>query len=133
MMSLFYIKHKHGIHEILDVRKHKTNIELRTSTKDTIHIIILTDDSYTVYDDRFAGASKQLSSIEAFAIDSSFRNNDFDHMRDLFTTAFSELIETLANYVGKNSIIDLDSIRHDVSDHFKGLHFKVLLNGQMAF
>lgn len=127
-MSLFFIKHKHGIHEILDVRKHKTNIELRTSTKDTIHIIILTDDSYTVYDDRFAGASKKLSSLEAFDIDSSFRNSDFDHMRELFTNAFAELLETLANCVGKNTIVDLDSIRHDVSDHFKGLHFKVMLN-----
>lgn len=131
-MSLFFIKHKHGIHEVLDVRKHKTNIELRTSTKDTIHIIILTDESYTVYDDRFAGASKQLSSVEAFDIDSSFRNNDFDHMRDLFTNAFSELLETLASCVGKNTIVDLDSIRHDISDHFKGLHFKVILNEQIT-
>lgn len=131
-MSLFFIKHKHGIHEVLDVRKHKTNIELRTATKDTIHIIILTDESYTVYDDRFAGASKQLSSVEAFDIDSSFRNNDFDHMRDLFTNAFSELLETLASCVGKNTIVDLDSIRHDISDHFKGLHFKVILNEQIT-
>ena len=129
-MSLFFIKHRHGIHEILDVRKHKTNIELRTSTKDTIHIVIVTDDSYTVYDDRFAGASKQLSSLEAFDIESGFRNNDFDHMRNLFSNAFSELLETLSTYVGTHTIVDLDSIRHDVSDHFKGLHFKVILNAQ---
>ena len=30
-MSLFFIKHKHGIHEITDVKKHKTNIELQHS------------------------------------------------------------------------------------------------------
>lgn len=131
-MSLFFIKHKHGIHEILDVRKHKTSIELRTSTKDIIHIIILTDDNYTVYDDRFAGASKQLSSLEAFDINSSFRNNDFDHMRELFTNAFAELIETLAAYVGKNTVVNLDSIRHDISDHFQGLHFKVILSEQIT-
>lgn len=131
-MSLFFMKHKYGIHEILDVRKHKTNIELRTSTNDIMHIIILTDESYTVYDDRFAGASKQLSSLEAFDIDGSFRNIDFDHMRELFTNAFSELLQTLSNYVGQNTIVDLDSIRHDVSDHFKGINFKVMLDTQIG-
>lgn len=130
-MSLFIMKHQYGIHEILDVRKHKTNVELRTSTNDIIHIIIMTDESYTVYDDRFAGASKQLSSLEAFDINSSFRNSDFDHMRALFTNAFSDLLETLSTYVGKSTIVDLDSIRHDVSDHFKGIYFKVMLDTQI--
>ena len=130
-LSLFYIKHNHGIHEISDVKKHKTNIELRTETNEILHIIVVTDENYTVYDDRFAGASKQLTSVEAFDICSSFRNNDFDHMRDLFTTVFSELLDTLTNHVGTNNVVDLESIRHDVSDNHKGIHFKVISDTKM--
>lgn len=130
-MSLFCMKHTYGIHEISDVKKHKTNIELRTSTNEVLHIIIITDENYTVYDDRFLGASKQLSSVEAFDINSSFRNNDFDHMRELFTNAFTELLEKLATYVGKETILDLDSIRHDISDSHKGIYFKVISDTKM--
>ncbi len=125
-MSLFFIKHNHGIHEITDVKKHKTNIELRTATGEVLHIIVITDENYTVYDDRFAGASKQLNSIEAYDIDGSFRNNDFDNMRELFSSAFTQLIDTLSKFVGSNQLVNLDDIRHEVSDHNKGLHFKVI-------
>ena len=125
-MSLFFIKHKNGIHEVIDIVKRKTNIELKTNSNEILHIIVVTDDSYTVYDDRFAGASKQLNSLELFDIDGSFRNIDFDHMRQKLTDAFDELLNALAVYVGKNSVIDLDNIRHEVSDKFNGLHFKII-------
>ena len=125
-MSLFFIKHKHGIHEITDVKKHTTNIELRTTTGEILHIIVITDENYTVYDDRFAGASKQLNSIEAYDIDGSFRHIDFDAMRELFSNAFSQLIDTLSQFVGSNQLVNLDDIRHVVSDHNKGLHFKLI-------
>jgi hypothetical protein len=129
-MSLFFIKHKHGIHEITDVKKNKTNVELRTATGEVLHIIVITDEQYTVYDDRFAGASKRLNSIEAYDIEGNFRNIDFDNMRSLFTNAFSQLLDTLAQFVGSNQLVDLDSIRHEVSDHNKGLHFKVITDPQ---
>ena len=125
-MSLFFIKHKQGIQEITDVKKHKTNIELSTATGEVLHIIVITDENYTVYDDRFAGASKQLNSIEAYDIDGSFRNIDFDNMRELFSSAFTQLIDTLSKFVGSNQLVNLDDIRHEVSDHNKGLHFKVI-------
>ena len=41
-----------------------------------------------MYDDRFAGASKQLNSVEAFDIDGSL---DFDNMRELFRETFTKL------------------------------------------
>ena len=129
-MSLFFIKHKHGIHEITDVKKKKTNVELRTATGEVLHIIVITDEQYTVYDDRFAGASKRLNSIEAYDIEGNFRNIDFDNMRTLFTNALSELLDTLAQFVGSNQLVDLDDIRHEVSDHNKGLHFKIITNEQ---
>ena len=129
-MSLFFIKHKHGIHEITDVKKKKTNVELCTATGEVLHIIVITDEQYTVYDDRFAGASKQLTSIEAYDIEGSFRNIDFDNMRTLFANALSELLDTLAPFVGSNQLVDLDDIRHEVSDHNKGLHFKIITNEQ---
>ena len=125
-MSLFFIKHNRGIHEITDVKKHTTNIELRTATGEVLHIIVITDENYTVYDDRFAGASKQLNSIEAYDIDGNFRNTDFDNMRELFSSAFTQLIDTLSKFVGANQLVNLDDIRHEVSDHNKGLHFKVI-------
>ena len=125
-MSLFFIKHKHGIHEITDVKKHKTNIELRTATAEVLHIIVITDESYTVYDDRFAGASKQLNSIEAYDIDGNFRNIDFDNMRELFSGAFTQLLDTLGQFVGSKELVNLDDIRHEVSDNNKGLQFKVI-------
>ena len=125
-MSLFYIKHQNGIHEVTDVKKHKTNIELKTCSNEVLHIIVVTDESYTVYDDRFAGASKRLNSVEVFDFDGSFRNIDFDHMRKKFTEAFDELLNSLAIYVGKNTVVDLDNIHHEVSDKFSGLHFKII-------
>lgn len=125
-MSLFYIKHRDGIHEIIDVVKRKTNIELKTNSNDILHIIVVTDESYTVYDDRFAGASKQLNSIELFDIDGSFRNIDFDDIRLKFSEAFNELINALSVYVSKNALVELDNIRHEVSDKFAGLHFKII-------
>lgn len=125
-MSLFFIKHNHGIHEITDVKKHKTNIELRTATGEVLHIIAITDENYTVYDDRFAGASKQLNSIEAYDIDGSFRNIDFDNMRELFSSAFTQLIDIFSKFVGLNQLVNLDDIRHEVSDHIRGLQFKVI-------
>lgn len=131
-MSLFYIKHKFGIHEILDLKKNCTNIELRTTSNETLHIIIVTDESYTVYDDRFAGASKQLSSIEAFDINSSFRNNDFDHMRELFSNVLKKLFDNLGEYVGKGDLINLDTLRHKISDDFKGVYFKILSDIQLS-
>ncbi len=129
-MSLFFIKHKHGIHEITDVKKKKTNVELRTATGEVLHIIVITDEQYTVYDDRFAGASKRLNSIEAYDIEGNFRNIDFDNMRTLFTNALSELLDTLARFVDSNQLVDLDDIRHEVSGHNKGLHFKIITNEQ---
>ena len=129
-MSLFFIKHKHGIHEITDVKKKKTNVELRTATGEVLHIIVITDEQYTVYDDHFAGASKRLNSIEAYDIEGNFRNIDFDNMRTLFTNALSEVLDTLAQFVGSNQLVDLDDIRHEVSDHNKGLHFKIITNEQ---
>ena len=97
-----------------------------TATGEVLHIIVITDENYTVYDDRFAGASKQLNSIEAYDIDGSFRNIDFDNMRELFSSAFTQLIDTLSKFVGSNQLVNLDDIRHEVSDHNKGLHFKVI-------
>ncbi len=129
-MSLFFIKHKHGIHEITDVKKKKTNVELRTTTGEVLHIIVITDEQYTVYDDRFAGASKRLNSIEAYDIEGNFRNIDFDNMRTLFTNAFSQLLDTLAQFVGSKQLVDLDDIRHEVSDHNKGLYFKIITDPQ---
>ncbi|WP_431029792.1 hypothetical protein [Lysinibacillus sp. LZ02] len=130
-MSLFFIKHTHGIHEVTDVKKHKTNIELRTATGEILHLIVITDESYTVYDDRFAGAAKQLNSIEVYDIDGSFRNIDFDTMRQMFSNAFTELLETLSQFVGSNQLVNLDEIRHEVSDHNKGLHFKIITDTKM--
>lgn len=124
-MSLFFIKHKNGIHEVSDVVKRKTNVELKTNSNEILHIIVVTDENYTVYDDRFAGASKKLNSLELFDIDGSFRNIDFDEMRVKFSEAFNELVNALAVHVGKNAVIDLDNIRHEVSDKFTGLHFKI--------
>lgn len=125
-MSLFYIKHRNGIHEVIDVVKRKTNIELKTNSNEILHIIVVTDEKYTVYDDRFAGASKQLNSLELFDIDGSFRNIDFDDIRVKFREAFDELLNALSVYVGKNALVELDNIRHVVSDKFTGLHFKVI-------
>jgi hypothetical protein len=46
-------------------------------------------------------------------------------MRVKFSEAFNELVNALAVHVGKNAVIDLDNIRHEVSDKFTGLHFKI--------
>ena len=47
-------------------------------------------------------------------------------MRELFSSAFTQLIDTLSKFVGSNQLVNLDDIRHEVSDHNKGLHFKVI-------
>lgn len=127
-MSLFFIKHQAGIHEITDLRLRQSTIELLTTTGVKLHLVGVTDDSYTVYDDRFAGASKRLNSIEVFDINGSFKNNDFDPMRVKFEKAFQELLEELAKYVGKNEVVDLVKLNHDISDHFNGLNFAITLD-----
>ncbi|GLC88618.1 hypothetical protein [Lysinibacillus piscis] len=126
-MKLFKLYHSEGIHIITDVKRHKTNLELQTITGEILHIIVITDENYTVYDDRFAGASKQLNSIEAFDIDGSFRSLDFDHMRTLFQKAFSKLLEEIAVCVNdKDALVDIDTLRHKVSAEIKGIHFRVI-------
>ncbi|MBO2535841.1 MULTISPECIES: hypothetical protein [Rummeliibacillus] len=125
-MSLFNIRHAEGIHIIVDVKKHKNHIELKTVTGEELFIIALTDESYTVYDDRFAGASKQMNSIEAFQIDGNFRNLDFDNMRKLFTDSFDCLIDEFAKYVGTNELVDLDAIKDALSKDAKGIYFKII-------
>lgn len=101
-MKLFKLYHSDGIHIITDVKKHKTNIELKTITGEVLYIIVVTDENYTVYDDRFAGASKQLNSVEAFDIDGNFRSLDFDNMRLLFKEAFTKLLQEIAECVNEN-------------------------------
>ncbi|MEG0448729.1 MAG: hypothetical protein RR595_02605 [Lysinibacillus sp.] len=126
-MKLFKLHHRDGIHIITDVKKHKTNIELKTITNEVLHIIVVTDENYTVYDDRFAGASKQLNSVEAFDIDGSFRSLDFDNMRGLFREAFTKLLDEIAQCVNdKDELIDLDTLRLNVSAQIKGIHFKII-------
>lgn len=127
-MSLFYIKHPGGIHEITDLKMRQTNIELVTAVGTKLHLVIITDDSYTVYDDRFAGASKRLNSIEVFDMNGSFKNVDFDPMRFKFVKAFEELLEELAKFVGKNEIVDLNELNHEISEHFHGLNFAITLD-----
>ncbi|WP_102691695.1 hypothetical protein [Rummeliibacillus pycnus] len=125
-MSLFNIRHADGIHIIVDVKKHKNHIELRTTTGEELFIIALTDENYTVYDDRFAGASKQMNSIEAFQIDGSFRNLDFDNMRTLFTDSFERLMDELAKYVGSNELVNLETLKESVTKDVKGIYFKII-------
>lgn len=125
-MSLFNIRHAEGIHIIVDVKKHKNHIELKTITGEELFIIAITDESYTVYDDRFAGASKQMNSIEAFQIDGSFRSLDFDNMRKLFTDSFNCLMDELAKFVGTKELADLDAIKRALSKDVKGIYFKII-------
>ncbi len=126
-MKLFKLYHSDGIHIITDVKKHKTNIELKTITGEILYIIVVTDENYTVYDDRFAGASKQLNSVEAFDIDGSFRSLDFDNMRSLFKEAFTKLLQEIAECVNDgDELVDLDTLRHKVSAQIKGIHFRVI-------
>lgn len=127
-MSLFFIKHAGGIHEITDLRLRQTTIELLTATNIHLHLVLVTDDSYTVYDDRFAGASKRLNSIEVFDINGSFRNIDFDEIRTKFRRAFEELLEELTKYVGQNKVVDLDKLNNEINEHFKGLNFVISLD-----
>lgn len=129
-MYLFKICHKDGIHLIKDVKKVRSSIELTTATNEVLHIIAVTDETYTVYDDRFAGASKQLTSVEAFDIDSSFRSLDFDQMRELFRTAFSALLKRLTQAVDENNIINLDEIRHEISNDIHGIYFEIVYHTQ---
>ncbi len=87
----------------------------------------MTDENYTVYDDRFAGASKQLNSVEAFDIDGSFRSLDFDTMRTLFKEAFTKLLQEIAECVNdRDELVDIDTLRHKVSAQIKGIHFRVI-------
>lgn len=126
-MKLFKLYHSNVIHIITNVKKHKTNIELKTITNEVLHIIVVTDENYTVYDDRFAGASKQLNSVEAFDIDGSFRSLDFDNMRELFREAFTKLLHEIADCVnGKDELVDIDTLPHKVSAQIKGIHFRVI-------
>ncbi|MBK3495150.1 hypothetical protein JFL43_09835 [Viridibacillus sp. YIM B01967] len=125
-MCLFNIKHAEGIHRITDVKKHKNNIELRTVTGEKLYIVAFSDETYTVYDDRFAGASKQMNSIEAYEIDGSFRNLDFDPMRSLFANSFNRLIEELSNFVGSNKLFNLDDVKEEITKEIKGVHFKII-------
>ncbi|MFJ6211552.1 hypothetical protein [Lysinibacillus sp. NPDC092081] len=126
-MKLFKLYHSDGIHIITDVKKHKTNIELKTITGEVLYIIVVTDENYTVYDDRFAGASKQLNSVEAFDIDGNFRSLDFDNMRSLFKEAFTKLLQEIAECVNENDeLVDIDTLRHKVSAQIKGIHFRVI-------
>lgn len=69
--------------------------------------------------------------MEAFDSTSSFRNSDFDHMRELFSNALTKLLDTLSDSIGQQQVIDLDSLRHDLSEIFKGIYFKVLSDSQM--
>ena len=88
---------------------------------------MVTDENYTVYDDRFAGASKQLNSVEAFDIDGSFRSLDFDNMRSLFKESFTKLLQEIAVCVkNKEELVDIDTLRHKVSAQIKGIHFRDL-------
>lgn len=88
---------------------------------------MVTDENYTVYDDRFAGASKQLNSVEAFDIDGSFRSLDFDNMRSLFKESFTKLLQEIAVCVkNKEELVDIDTLRHKVSAQIKGIHFRVI-------
>ena len=128
-MYLFKICHKDGIHIIKDVKKMRSSIELTTATNEVLHIIAITDETYTVYDDRFAGASKKLNSLEAFDIDSSFRSLDFDQMRELFRVAFTALLSRLLKAASsKEDFINLDDIRHEISNEINGIHFKIVTN-----
>lgn len=130
-MSLFFIKHPAGIHEITDLRLRQNTIELLTATGTKLHLVVVTDDSYTVYDDRFAGASKRLNSIEVFDINGSFKNVDFDPMRVKFEKAFQDLLEELSKYVGKNEVVDLVKLNDEISEHFKGLNFAITLDSNI--
>ncbi|ETT86561.1 hypothetical protein MKZ08_10615 [Viridibacillus sp. FSL R5-0477] len=125
-MSLFNIKHTEGIHSITDVKKHKNNIELHTVTGEELYIVAFSDETYTVYDDRFAGASKQMNSIEAYEIDGSFRNLDFDAMRSLFSNSFDRLMDELSTYVGSNKLVNLDDVKEEITKEIKGIHFKII-------
>ena len=126
-MTLFKLYHSDGIHIITDVKKHKTNIELKTITGEVLFIIVVTDENYTVFDDRFGRASKQLNTVEAFDIDGSFRSLDFDNMRSLFKESFTKLLQEIAVCVkNKEELVDIDTLRHKVSAQIKGIHFRVI-------
>lgn len=127
-MHLFKMKHADGIHIIVDVKKHKNNLQLQTITGEELFIIGVTDENYTVYDDRFAGASKQLNSIEAFDINGSFRSLDFDSMRDLFTRAFVHLLAHIADLMAQDAVIDLDQLKEQISEEVPGIYFKIISN-----
>ena len=127
-MHLFKMKHTDGIHIIDDVKKHKNNLQLQTITGEELFIIAVTDENYTVYDDRFAGASKQLNSIEAFDINGSFRSLDFDNMRDLFTKAFDHLLEHIAALITNEELINLDVLKEKIAAEVPGIHFKIIPN-----
>lgn len=89
----------------------------------------MTDENYTVYDDRFTSASKQLNSVEAFDIDGSFRSLDFDNMRELFKVAFTKLLHEIADCVNdKDRLVDIDTLRYKISAQLKGIHFRVISN-----
>jgi len=127
-MHLFKMKHADGIHIIDDVKKHKNNLQLQTITGEELFIIAITDENYTVYDDRFAGASKQLNSIEAFDINGSFRSLDFDHMRALFTKAFDHLLEHIATLITTETLVNLDELKQQIAVEVPGIHFKIVSN-----
>lgn len=127
-MHLFKMKHTDGIHIIDDVKKHKNNLQLQTITGEELFIIAVTDENYTVYDDRFAGASKQLNSIEAFDINGSFRSLDFDNMRNLFTKAFDHLLEEIATLITSEELVNLDALKEKIAAEVPGIHFKIISN-----
>lgn len=127
-MHLFKMKHADGIHIIVDVKKHKNNLQLQTTTGEELFIIAVTDENYTVYDDRFAGASKQLNSIEAFDINGSFRSLDFDSMRNLFTSAFDHLLEHIAQLIETQAVINLDELKEKIASEVPGIYFKIISN-----
>lgn len=127
-MHLFKMKHADGIHIIVDVKKHKNNLQLQTITGEELFIIAVTDENYTVYDDRFAGASKQLNSIEAFDINGSFRSLDFDSMRNLFTSAFDHLLEHIAQLIETQAVINLDELKEKIAKEVPGIYFKIISN-----
>lgn len=127
-MHLFKMKHADGIHIIVDVKKHKNNLQLQTITGEELFIIGVTDESYTVYDDRFAGASKQLNSIEAFDINGSFRSLDFDSMRELFTRAFGYLLEHIAELMVDDQVINLEQLKEQIAEEVPGIYFKIISN-----
>lgn len=127
-MHLFKMKHADGIHIIVDVKKHKNNLQLQTITGEELFIIGVTDENYTVYDDRFAGASKQLNSIEAFDINGSFRSLDFDSMRDLFTRAFVHLLEHIVDLMEQDQVINLDQLKEQIAKEVPGIYFKIISN-----